>query len=193
MCGPPGGESSGGRGLDRDQLRAILHQFADGAAERGDSAVCRRRDAHLHLHRLHHQQHGAAHVEGARWEGDALGFRLDGAACRARVLREGDALFVILDGETHELRHRDPRAPSGAAEGAGGRVIAPMPGRVLQVLVAPGDHVARGAVLLVMEAMKVQMRITAPAEGIVTAIRCAVGELVEDGAELVTIESAPSA
>ena len=136
---------------------------------------------------------GAAHVEGARWEGNALGFRLDGAACRARVLREGDALFVILDGETHELRHRDPRAPSGAAEGTGGRVIAPMPGRVLQVLVAPGDHVARGAVLLVMEAMKVQMRITAPADGTVTALRCAVGELVEDGAELVTIESAPSA
>ncbi|WP_137181421.1 acetyl-CoA carboxylase biotin carboxylase subunit [Roseomonas sp. AR75] len=134
---------------------------------------------------------GPARIEGARHDGDALSFRLDGNAIRARVLRDGDALSVILDGATHELRHRDPRAPSGIADSAGGRVIAPMPGRVLHILVAPGDAVARGAVLLVIEAMKVQMRITAPAEGIVAAIRCAVGELVEDGAELVTLEAPP--
>jgi 3-methylcrotonyl-CoA carboxylase alpha subunit len=135
---------------------------------------------------------GAGHIEGVRWAGDALGFRLDGGAIRARVVRDGDALSVILDGAAHELRHLDPRAPSGEAESAGGRVVAPMPGRVLQILVAPGDSVARGAVLLVMEAMKVQMRIIAPAEGIVGAIRCAVGDLVDDGAELVTLE-APAA
>jgi 3-methylcrotonyl-CoA carboxylase alpha subunit len=135
---------------------------------------------------------GAARLDGTRWDGDALSFRLDGTAHRARVLREGEALAVILDGVTHELRHHDPRAPSGAADSAGGRVVAPMPGRVLQILAAPGDVVARGAVLLVIEAMKVQMRITAPAEGTVTAIRCAVGDLVEDGAELVTLE-APAA
>ncbi|MGG5820158.1 acetyl/propionyl/methylcrotonyl-CoA carboxylase subunit alpha [Falsiroseomonas sp. HW251] len=135
---------------------------------------------------------GTGRVDGARWDGDALAFRLDGAAIRARVLRENDALSVILDGATHELRHDDPRAPSGAADSAGGRVIAPMPGRVLQVLVAPGDEVERGAVLLVIEAMKVQMRITAPAGGTIAAIRCAAGDLVEDGAELVTLE-APAA
>ncbi|PWS39242.1 3-methylcrotonyl-CoA carboxylase [Falsiroseomonas bella] len=132
---------------------------------------------------------GAARVEGARWDGDGLTFRLDGAAIRARVLRDGDALSVIVDGATHDLRHRDPRAASGAADSAGGRVVAPMPGRVLQILVTPGDAVARGAVLLVIEAMKVQMRITAPADGTVAAIRCAVGDLVEDGAELVTLET----
>jgi 3-methylcrotonyl-CoA carboxylase alpha subunit len=104
------------------------------------------------------------------------------------VLREGDALSVLLDGATHDLRHRDPRAPSGAADSAGGRVVAPMPGRVLNILVAPGDAVARGTVLLVIEAMKVQMRITAPADGTIGAIRCAVGDLVEDGAELVSLD-----
>jgi 3-methylcrotonyl-CoA carboxylase alpha subunit len=60
---------------------------------------------------------------------------------------------------------------------------------VLQLLVSPGDRVARGAVLLVMEAMKVQMRITAPAEGVIGAIRCAVGDLVEDGAELAVLDA----
>jgi 3-methylcrotonyl-CoA carboxylase alpha subunit len=132
---------------------------------------------------------GAGRVDGARWHGDSVSFLLDAAARRAQVLREDDALTVILDGDTHELRHRDPRAPSGAADTAGGRVVAPMPGRVLQIAVRPGDRVARGAVLLVMEAMKVQMRIAAPADGIVAAIRCAVGELVEDGAELVTLDA----
>jgi 3-methylcrotonyl-CoA carboxylase alpha subunit len=131
---------------------------------------------------------GAAAIAGVRWEGDALSFAVDGRAIRARVLREGDALSVLLDGATHDLRHRDPRAPSGAADSAGGRVVAPMPGRVLNILVAPGDAVARGTVLLVIEAMKVQMRITAPADGTIGAIRCAVGDLVEDGAELVSLD-----
>ena len=134
---------------------------------------------------------GAARVADLGWVGDAASFTLDGAAIRARVLRDGDALTVILDGATHELRHADPRAAAGVAESAGGRVVSPMPGRVLQVLVAPGDRVARGAVLLVIEAMKVQMRIAAPAEGVVGAIRCAAGDLVEDGAELVVLETPP--
>jgi 3-methylcrotonyl-CoA carboxylase alpha subunit len=65
-----------------------------------------------------------------------------------------------------------------------------MPGRVLQVAVQPGDAVTRGTVLLVLEAMKVQMRITAPADGTVASVAARVGELVEDGAELVVLEPA---
>jgi 3-methylcrotonyl-CoA carboxylase alpha subunit len=132
---------------------------------------------------------GAARIEGVAWDGDALGFGLDGRRVRARAMRQGAAITVILDGTTHELRHDDPRAAPVAADSAGGRVVAPMPGRVLQLLVAPGDRVARGAVLLVMEAMKVQMRITAPADGVIGAIRCAVGDLVEDGAELAVLDA----
>jgi len=130
---------------------------------------------------------GAARIEAAAWQGDEIILSLEGRRIRARVLRADAAITVILDGVTYELRHDDPRAAPVAAEAAGGRVVAPMPGRVLQVLVAPGDRVARGAVLLVLEAMKVQMRITAPAEGSVGALRCAVGDLVEDGAELVVL------
>jgi 3-methylcrotonyl-CoA carboxylase alpha subunit len=126
-------------------------------------------------------------IEGIRWDGDVVAFILEGRAIRARVLRQGDALDVVLDGATHALRHHDPRAPADAAEGGGGRVIAPMPGRVLRILVAVGAPVRRGEVLVVIEAMKVQMRITAPADGIVAAIGCGEGDLVEDGAELVTI------
>jgi len=132
---------------------------------------------------------GPGRIEGLRGHDDAMTFTLDGVTARPRVIRDGESLLVVLDGATHELRHRDPRAPSGSADNAGGRVVAPMPGRVLQVLVAPGDAVARGAVLLVIEAMKVQMRIAAPSDGVVAAVRCAVGDLVEDGAELVTLDA----
>jgi 3-methylcrotonyl-CoA carboxylase alpha subunit len=136
---------------------------------------------------------GSAALAGLRWDGDVASFTLDGRAIRATVARDGDLLMVVLDGATHDLRFLDPRAPSGEEQAGGGRILAPMPGRILQVLAAPGDRVPRGAVLLVMEAMKVQMRITAPIPGTVQALRCQVGDLVEDGAELVVVEPDPPA
>jgi len=54
------------------------------------------------------------------------------------------------------------------------------------VSVRPGDTVARGDVLLVLEAMKVQMRLSAPRAGVVGTVRVAQGDLVDDGAELVS-------
>jgi 3-methylcrotonyl-CoA carboxylase alpha subunit len=133
---------------------------------------------------------GAASVTDAQWQGDALRLTLDGRAERLTVLRAGEALSVIHDGATHDLLWRDPRAAPEQAESAGGRVLAPMPGRILELRVAEGQAVARGDVLLVMEAMKVQMRLAAPAAGIVAALRCQVGDLVEDGAELVVLGEA---
>ncbi len=124
----------------------------------------------------------------ARAEGDVLLLRLGDATHRLRVLRQGAALTVFLNGLGYGLLHHDPRAPLDAADAGGGRVLAPMPGRVLEVLVVPGEQVQRGQVLLMLEAMKVQMRITAPAEGVVASIRCQAGELVQDGDELVTLE-----
>jgi 3-methylcrotonyl-CoA carboxylase alpha subunit len=131
---------------------------------------------------------GPAMVHHPVWSGERVAFTLDGQACRAAVLRDATALTVLLDGATHDLAIVDPGAASGIQAEGGGRILAPMPGRILQILVAEGDTVARGAVLLVMEAMKVQMRIPATADGVVQALRCRVGELVEDGAELVTLE-----
>jgi 3-methylcrotonyl-CoA carboxylase alpha subunit len=130
---------------------------------------------------------GPAAIADAVWAGDTLRFTLDGRAERATVLREGEALTVNHRGVTQALRWQDPRAPAGDERAGSGRILAPMPGRVLAVQVAQGDTVARGAVLLVMEAMKVQMRLTAPADGTIAAILCAPGDLVEDGAELVRL------
>ena len=77
------------------------------------------------------------------------------------------------------------------AEAAGGaqRIVAPMPGQVIRVAVAPGDAVRAGQILVVVEAMKMEHSVTAPRDGIVAALACAEGDRVEDGMELVTLEA----
>ena len=121
-------------------------------------------------------------------EGEQL--RLDGIVRPARVVRDGDRLTVLLSGANHLVRYVDPlAAPGGEAAGAD-RVLAPIPARVTQVLVAPGDPVAKGAKLLVLEAMKTEITLTAPKEGVVDQVRAAVGDMVPEGAELVTFAAA---
>jgi 3-methylcrotonyl-CoA carboxylase alpha subunit len=71
-------------------------------------------------------------------------------------------------------------------EGAG--LVAPMPGKVIALLAAPGAAVEKGAPLLVLEAMKMEHTISAPRAGTVKAFRVAAGEQVSEGAELVDFE-----
>jgi len=71
-----------------------------------------------------------------------------------------------------------------------GGLVAPMPGRVIAVLVRNGERVTAGTALVVMEAMKMEHTITAPADGIVTDIHFEAGEQVRAGDELLTLEPA---
>ena len=64
---------------------------------------------------------------------------------------------------------------------------APMPGVVTKILAKPGDVVAKGAPLLILEAMKMEHTINAPRDGSVASINCTEGELVQPGVELVTL------
>jgi biotin carboxyl carrier protein len=77
--------------------------------------------------------------------------------------------------------------PTGRADFRGG-LKAPMPGRVLSIAVAPEQTVERGQLLLVLEAMKMEHRITAPAAGVVKAVKVSEGEQVANGAVLVMLE-----
>ncbi len=76
-------------------------------------------------------------------------------------------------------------APRAAEAAAGGRLSAPMPGKVAQVLAAAGAKVKRGQALMVLEAMKMEHTIAAPADGTVERVNYAPGDLVEEGAELI--------
>jgi 3-methylcrotonyl-CoA carboxylase alpha subunit len=109
---------------------------------------------------------------------------------RTRVFRAGGSVHVFDDGRHHVFQVVDPYLPpAGVADHHGG-LTAPMPGRVLAVLVAPGQAVARGAPLVVMEAMKMEHTVTAPRAGSVDQVFCAVGEQVREGAELLVLKDA---
>ena len=97
---------------------------------------------------------------------------------------------VTVDGAV--VRWRAPEPPSADAEhaahgAASGDVTAPMPGKIVSVAVTPGATVEQHALLLVLEAMKMEHRIEAPVAGTVREVRVAPGELVAGGATLVTI------
>ena len=64
-----------------------------------------------------------------------------------------------------------------------------MPGKVIQLLAKPGERVAKGQALLILEAMKMEHTITAPADGVVKEILYAAGEQVLEGAELIKLDS----
>ena len=110
---------------------------------------------------------------------------MDGVAVRPRVVATPGGLTVILEGRNWPLSLVDRLAPQAAGVEAGDRVAAPMPGRVVSVNVVPGQRVGRGEVLLVLEAMKVQMRLPAPRDGSIGAVNVAAGDLVDDGADLI--------
>ena len=129
---------------------------------------------------------GPADVEGSEDADGALVLRLDGIKRRVPVIRLGDELTILLGGVTHRLTAVDPLNPARSEAAGVGRLTAPMPGKITQVLVAAGDRVKRGAPLLVVEAMKMEHTITAPMDGTIDRVRYAVGDLVEDGAELIT-------
>jgi 3-methylcrotonyl-CoA carboxylase alpha subunit len=130
---------------------------------------------------------GAAELDGDIDSGIVI---VDGVRHRLRAIRHDAEITVVGSGRQCRLGVVDPLAPSLAAGSGGGKLVAPMPGRITQVLVESGAAVARGAALLVLEAMKMEHTITAPAEGTVETVRFRVGDLVEEGAELVVFVAA---
>jgi 3-methylcrotonyl-CoA carboxylase alpha subunit len=119
----------------------------------------------------------------ARSEAD--GTSVDGVIHRTRVVRLGDELTVILRGRNHVFELVDPLVPPGARGAGDDRVVAPIPARITHVLVHAGDIVTKGAALVVLEAMKMEITLTAPRDGTIDVIRYGVGDMVEEGTELI--------
>jgi 3-methylcrotonyl-CoA carboxylase alpha subunit len=126
-------------------------------------------------------------AEGERRADAALSIVLDGVRRQIAVLDHGAETAVFLDGESWRLIEIDPLAARAGEDPTAGRLTAPMPGRVTQLMVEAGASVRRGQPLIVIEAMKMEHTVTAPADGIVEAVRFAPGDLVEEGAELVAL------
>jgi propionyl-CoA carboxylase alpha chain len=106
---------------------------------------------------------------------------------RLHVLTAGDRVWV--QGPDGDLALTAvPRFPeSGLGDQVAGGLVAPMPGTVLAVHAAAGDSVAAGQLLMIVEAMKMEHRITAPQAGTVTEVRARPGDQVSAGDLLAVI------
>ena len=109
----------------------------------------------------------------------------DGRSSLAHAAKVGDVWWVHLNGRTYKWERIEPG--SSGAEDEGG-LVAPMPGKVLEVLVAQGDVVEAGTPLMVLEAMKMEHRIVAAADGTVVAVHYEAGDQVAQGAVLLDLE-----
>ncbi len=110
---------------------------------------------------------------------------LDGARLTIPVVVGAGRVALSFDDRAYDLMLDDPAAAADLDEGHAGSVAAPMPGKVIQVLVEPGAAVEKGQPLVVLEAMKMEHTLRAPAEGVIAEILYAVGDQVEEGAALV--------
>jgi 3-methylcrotonyl-CoA carboxylase alpha subunit len=136
----------------------------------------------------------------------------EGAESDLHITAQGDGLWVQFNGQrihstvhvqdntSDGLRHvftpqgatrislLDPLAHAGEAAQEGGRLTAPMPGKVVSFAVKAGDKVKAGQPLAVMEAMKMEHTIQAPQDGTVAELLYAPGDQVPEGAELLKLQ-----
>ncbi len=120
-------------------------------------------------------------------DGAVFDCRVDGAE------KSGEALDVSVGAEHFRVTLTDPKRLRGAHTAAGhadeaARIVAPMPGKVVRILVEPGAPVEAGAGIVVVEAMKMQNELKTPKAGTVTSLNVQVGATVNGGDVLAVIE-----
>ncbi len=101
----------------------------------------------------------------------------------------GESVAVFAAEGSALAREVDVLAHAGEGGAEGGRLTAPMPGKVVAFLAQPGDRVKRGQPLAVMEAMKMEHTLAAPSDGVVKGLRFAAGEQVGEGDALLDFEA----
>jgi 3-methylcrotonyl-CoA carboxylase alpha subunit len=117
---------------------------------------------------------------------------LDLHKVEADIVRRGLDTVVFRGAESTTLTVIDALSAAEAQGGAGGKLIAPMPGKIVSVAVADGQNVTKGQTLVVLEAMKMEHTILAPSDGTVVRVRFKPGEQTAEGEELVVFEAAGS-
>jgi 3-methylcrotonyl-CoA carboxylase alpha subunit len=121
--------------------------------------------------------------------GDEVHIMLGAQPARGTVVREGERVHVFAFGEHAVLELVDPLAHAETDTGRGG-LTAPMPGKIVALLVKAGEAVKAGDPLLVMEAMKMEHTVTAPGDGQVSAWLFRPGDQVPEGATLLEFAAA---
>lgn len=120
-------------------------------------------------------------------QGDGIELQFAGQRTRAAIYAQGEVDHIFTPLGATQITAIDLLAHAGEAAAEGGRLTAPMPGKVVSFAVKAGDTVAKGQPLAVMEAMKMEHTIAAPADGVVQELLYAPGDQVTEGAELLKL------
>ena len=132
--------------------------------------------------------HEAAPLSFTPVEG-GIDLRYAGRRQVVQIFPRGEVMHVFGPDGATQITELDVLSHAGEA-GEGGRLTAPMPGKVVSIAVKAGDKVSKGQALAVMEAMKMEHTIAAPADGVVAEVLYAPGDQVTEGAELLRLGSA---
>jgi biotin carboxyl carrier protein len=128
-------------------------------------------------------------VQVLRAENGRLDLLIDGKRVIAYVSSVGAQRWVTVNGQTFVLTKSSGTKRSGPGHDHGSELAAPMPGQVRAVNVSSGDLITKGQTLLVLEAMKMEIRIQAPKNGRVKAVPVKQGQTVEREQILIEIET----
>jgi len=120
-------------------------------------------------------------------QGEGMWVQFNGARTHSQVHAQGEVRHVFTPQGAVRISLLDPLAHAGEAAQEGGRLTAPMPGKVVSFAVKAGDKVKAGQALAVMEAMKMEHTIAAPQDGTVAELLYAPGDQVAEGAELLKL------
>ena len=129
-------------------------------------------------------------------DGSLLSLLVMGRSYEADVVEEAEGILAVwVEGELHRIEYQEegrrPRRSAGVAgRGMRGRqmIVAPMPGKVVAVLVSPGQEVSAGQGVIVIEAMKMENELKASGPGVIKEMKVQEGAGVSGGEVLVVIE-----
>lgn len=128
------------------------------------------------------------HVHLRHAHEDALLLEINGQKHLIHAAQDNGIYYLALNGRTLTLQKAAAASVRSLSKEHGGDLKASMPGQVTQILVAAGDAVQKGQTLILLEAMKMELRVKAPQDGRVRAVLCVVGQAVERGQLLVELE-----
>ena len=150
----------------------------------------------LHVHvepqgdgwRIEPEGGNALTASGTLSEDGSLRATIGTRRLRAGFIAQAKGFMLLHEGATYAFDPHDALEADDVAEGGSGAVTAPMPGKIVQVAVKPGDRVKKGTAIIVLEAMKMEQTLSAAADGVVASVNVGEGDQVNGGAVLVTFE-----
>ena len=143
-------------------------------------------DGALHL-AIGDVANGVAGVLAFAQASGSINVQFAGQRIAAHTYQNNDITHIFCAQGATQITAIDLLAHAGVAQAEGGRLTAPMPGKVVSFAVRAGDKVSKGQALAVMEAMKMEHTIAAPLDGVIEELLYAPGDQVAEGAELLKL------